>query len=92
MPRKDPIDWDELIRTAQEETDQQFKTELSVITRLTGPDIQNVIMDSGISKENLAEVIKIVSASTTSNIAKANAIAKINKGVHALVALTAKLL
>ena len=48
-------------------------------------------VDSGISKKDLLEVIRIVKTATGTNNAKAKAISNINRGINVLVALVGKL-
>ena len=88
----DPIDWDEIIRNAQQATDQEFQSKISGLTRLTYPEIERIIVDSGISKKDLLEVIRIVKTATGTNNAKAKAISNINRGINVLVALVGKLI
>ena len=88
----DPIDWDEIIRNAQQATDQEFQSKISGLTRLTDPEIERIIVDSGISKKDLLEVIRIVKTATGTNNAKAKAISNINRGINVLVALVGKLI
>ena len=88
----DPIDWDEIIRNAQQATDQEFQSKISGLTRLTDPEIERIIVDSGISKKDLLEVIRIIKTATGTNNAKAKAISNINRGINVLVALVGKLI
>jgi hypothetical protein len=55
-------------------------------------EIESLINDTGISKENLTLVLKEVKDDTKSNFAKATAILNINKGVDLLVGIAEKLI
>ena len=88
----DPINWDEIIRNAQQATDQEFQSQISGLTRLTDPEIEKIIIDSGIGKKDLLEVIRIVKTTTGTNNAKAKAIGNINRGINVLVSLVSKLI
>ena len=86
------IDWDQLMRSAQNATDNQFSNRISALTHLTEPEIETAVMESGISNKDLVEVFRLVRSATLSNEDKAAAVSKINKGVNLLIKLTEKLL
>lgn len=88
MPNK----WDKIAEEAAATTKSEFKSEISSLTRLSDADVTRIISETGISKEELAGVLKEVKDPTKSNMAKAQAIGKINKGVAALVSIVKKLL
>jgi len=87
-----PIDWNTLAANAGTATDAEVKNQISSLSRLNDADIEKLINDTGISKEDLAEVLKIVNNATESNEAKAQSIANINKGFSVLVSVASKLL
>ena len=87
-----PINWNEIASQAGQATDNHFQSQMSSLTRLNDQEIEDLINETGISKENLANVIKEVKDATKSNIDKANAIKNISKGVDVLVGLAGKLI
>lgn len=86
------INWDEIAKKAGETTDEQFKNQISSLTRLNDSEIESLINDTGISKKDLANVIKEIKDATKSNTAKAQAIQKISKGVDALISIVGRLI
>lgn len=88
MPNK----WEELAAGAAEKTDKQFKSEVSSLTRFNDAEIKALIDDSGISKVDLAKVLKEVKDASKDNVAKANAVKEISKGVDVLVSIAKKLI
>jgi len=87
-----PINWNEIAQQAGQATDEQFKNQISSLTRLNDDEIESLIHETGISKENLVSVLKEVKDTTKSNLVKANAINNINKGVGLLVGIASKLI
>jgi len=88
MPNK----FDKLVDAAAQITDDEFKNQFTNLTRLTDSETEKLINDTGISKEDLAKVLKEVKDATASNEQKAAAIQNINNGVSALVAIAKKFL
>lgn len=87
-----PNDWDKIIQSAAKATNAHFAEQLSGLTRLTNADIEALILDSGISKENLADTLQVVKDAGKSNAEKAAAIRNIQQGVDVLVSLVGKLI
>ena len=87
-----PTDWDKIAREVGRETDDHFKNKISSLTRLNEDEIEFLITETGISKEDLATVLKEVKDAAKSNEAKASAISNINKGVDLLVGIASKLI
>lgn len=87
-----PINWNEIAQQTGQATDENFKNQISSLTRLNDDEIESLIHETGISKENLVSVLIEVKDATKSNIAKANAINNINKGVDLLVGIASKLI
>ncbi len=85
-------DWDQLAKEAGESTDDHFKNTMSILTRLNDQEIEDLIMETGISQQDLANVLKEVKAASKSNTDKANAIRNITNGVDVLVGLVARLI
>lgn len=84
--------YDKLATEAQAITDAQFKERFSSLTTLTDNEIGKIIKDTGINKEDLASLLVVIKNATDYNNATAQSIGKIQFGVHALVAITKKLL
>jgi len=87
-----PINWNEIASQAGQSTDDHFKNQISSLTRLNDQEIETLINDTGISKQDLSEVLKEIKDTTKSNTNKANAIKNISKGVDVLVGLVSKLI
>ena len=84
--------WAEIAKEAGQSTDEQFISKISSLTRLNDDEIESLIKDTGISKKDLAAVLKEVKDSTKTNTAKAKAIQNISKGVDSLILLVGKLI
>lgn len=87
-----PNDWDDIIQKAAKATNAHFAEQLSGLTRLTNADIEALILDAGISRENLANTLQVVKDAAKSNADKAAAIRNIHQGVDVLVSLVNKLI
>lgn len=87
-----PIDWNKIANEAATATDEQFSNQISGLTRLNDEEIQSLIFDTGISKEDLVAVLKEIKNATKSNKSKANSISNIGKGLQVLVAIASKLI
>jgi hypothetical protein len=83
MPNK----FKKLAEEAAQLADEHFANRFSSLTRLNEEDIENIINETGINKEDLAAVLQEVKKSTSGNEAKATAIKNIDKGVSALVSI-----
>jgi hypothetical protein len=68
-------------------TDEQFKDRFAALTRFNTKDLENIINETGISQNDLAELLKEVKSATSSNEKKAAAIKNINQGVTTLIAM-----
>jgi hypothetical protein len=84
--------WDDIAHRAGEMTDEQLKNKISSLSRLNDLEIEALINDTGISKQDLADVLKVVNDATLSNEKKAAAIKNIRNGVDLLVKLAGKLM
>jgi hypothetical protein len=91
MPDND-IDWEKIVNKAATTTDNKFKTLMASLTRLTSKQVEDLLKDPKINKEELARIIQVLNDAQTSNNAKADAIARINGGVEIVVGLAQKLL
>ena len=79
--------YDAFADRAAEMTDAAFKNKFATLTRLNMQDLEKVIKETGISQQDLAELLKEVKSAATSNEKKAVAISNINGGVTTLIAL-----
>ena len=87
-----PIDWNKIATDAANATDEEFSSQISGLTRLNDDEIQSLILDTGISRQDLVVVLKEIKNATKNNKSKANSINNINKGAQVLVAIAAKLI
>jgi len=88
MPNK----FDKLAKEAAQMADEHFESEFSSLTSLNDAETEKIINDSGISKQDLAQLLREVKNASSSNEAKAKAIQNIDKGVSALVSIVKKLI
>jgi hypothetical protein len=88
MPNK----YDKLAEQAQAMTDEKFRERFSSLTTLTDNDITKVINDTGISKQDLANLLVAIKNATDFNNQTVKSITSIQKGGEALVAIAKKLL
>ncbi|MBK8226529.1 MAG: hypothetical protein IPK70_05075 [Flavobacteriales bacterium] len=84
-------DFKKLAQDAAAETDAQFVSRLSDLTRLRSTELQK-LLDEGLKREDIAAVLDVVKAAGLSNQQKAKNIAGIGKGLEVLVGLASKLL
>jgi len=68
-------------------TDAQFKERFAALTRLNTKDLEKVMNETGISHQDLAELLKEVKSASVSNEKKAEAIKNINGGITTLIAM-----
>lgn len=87
-----PIDWNQIANDAANETDEHFANKISSLTRFNDTEINQIIYETGISKQDLANILKEVKDTAKSNESKANAVKNIGKGIDALVAITSRLI
>ncbi|PKP49396.1 MAG: hypothetical protein CVT92_15245 [Bacteroidetes bacterium HGW-Bacteroidetes-1] len=87
-----PIDWNQIVTEAANATDEHFANQISSITRFNDTEINQLILDTGISQQDLASTLKEVKDTTKSNESKAIAIGNIEKGVDVLIAIAARLM
>jgi hypothetical protein len=88
MPNK----FDKLAAQAQALTDEQFKIRFSSLTTLNDDEIGKIIKETGISKQNLADLLVEIKNATEFNNETVKSITKIQNGVQALIAIVKKLL
>ncbi|MBN2174005.1 MAG: hypothetical protein JW731_07735 [Bacteroidales bacterium] len=87
-----PTDWKKIAEEIGNQTDEQFRSSISSLIRLNDDEIENLINETGISRENLVKVLEVVRDATKTNSDKATAINNINKGMSLLVGLAGKFL
>lgn len=68
-------------------TDAEFRNKFATLTRLNMIDLEKIIKETGISQQDMAELLKEVKNASNSNEKKAAAISHINGGVTTLVAM-----
>jgi DNA-binding transcriptional regulator YiaG len=86
------INWDDIIQKAKTETDNKFKTKMSSLTTLTNNDIEALISDTGIKKEEFAKVVKILKDAAASNDQKTAALKNITKALQVVVGIASKII
>ncbi len=84
-------DFKKLAQDAAAETDAQFVSRVSDLTRLRSTELQK-LLDEGMKREDIVAVLDVVKAAGLSNQQKAKNIAGIGKGLEVLVGLASKLL
>lgn len=87
-----PTDWDKIAEGTANATDAYFSGQISSLTRLNDDEIQDLLSEPGINKDDLVAVLKEVQDATKSNESKANAIKNIGSGIQTLVGIASKLL
>jgi hypothetical protein len=85
-----PINWDDIANQAASNTDAHFANQISSLTRLNDAEIQHLIFETRISKQDLASVLKEIKDATKSNEAKVDSIKNISGGIEALVSIAGK--
>jgi len=85
------INWDDIADGAAGAADKHFSDRMAELTRLEADEIDKLIFESGISRDNLTRVIEAVKDASVSNEAKAAAIGSIHKGVDALIAIAGRI-
>lgn len=87
-----PTNWDDIIKKASRTSKDNFSNLVSSLVNLTSKDIEELLEEPGIDKENLAQVLKVVQDAAKSNEEKAATISKISNGLQIVVGLAVKLL
>ncbi|HET7819467.1 MAG TPA: hypothetical protein VFL70_09175 [Bacteroidia bacterium] len=82
--------WDDIANQAANATDTHFASQISGLTRLNDKEIESLISETGINKQDLVLVLKEVKDAQKSNEAKAKAIKNIGKGLDVLVSIAGK--
>jgi hypothetical protein len=84
-------DFKKLAQDAAAETDAQFVSRVSDLTRLRSTELQK-LLDEGMKREDIVAVLDVVKAAGLSNQQKAKNLASIGKGLEVLVGIASKLL
>lgn len=84
-------DWGKIAKEAGQATDDHFKNQMALLTTLGNTDLEKLILETGISNQDLTAVLNVVKDTTKSNEQKAQAIANISRGMEVLASV-AKLL
>jgi chorismate mutase len=87
----DNAEWVALRAKANQLANDQFASEASDIATLTKKQVSEIIAESGINKETLANLMAVVSDVTKTNQQKAQAIRNINGFAEVAVSLIGKL-
>ncbi len=77
--------WDKLLDEAEKLTNKQLQKRISSLTSLSDDKIAKIIKETGISKTDIVEVLRIVNDARIKNNDKAQAIKKINGGLETLL-------
>jgi hypothetical protein len=87
----DNAEWEALRAKANQLANDQFATEASDIAALTKKQVSEIIAESGVKKETLANLMATVSDATKTNQQKAQALRNINGFAEVAVSLIGKL-
>lgn len=87
----DNAEWVALRAKANQLANDQFATEASDIAALTKKQVSEIIAESGVNKETLANLMATVSDATKTNQQKAQALRNINGFAEVAVSLISKL-
>ena len=85
-----PKNWDAIAEKAAQKTNEQLSGEISSLTSLNDEEINKIILETGISKQDLTDVLKTLKDASISNDKKATAIKNIAKGVDIVIGIAAK--
>jgi hypothetical protein len=78
-----------IIANAANDSDTAFASKMSSLTRLNDAEIQD-LLNQGISKNDLSQLLQELQDASRSNEAKAAAIKNIRGGVETLITIAAK--
>lgn len=86
------LNWKDLATKAAQNTDEEFKKKISGLTRLNDQEIEELISESGIDKENFISILKEIKDASKSNEEKAKVIMAIEKGTDLIIGIVSKLI
>ncbi|MEO6168150.1 MAG: hypothetical protein ABIO46_12305 [Chitinophagales bacterium] len=85
-------DFKKIAEAAAAKTDEQFAEKISSLIRLHGPELLELMDETGIDRTALSQVLNVLQKTTLSNQQKAEAIKKVNNGLGFLIGVSEKLL
>lgn len=85
-------DFDKLAREADEAARKKLAAEIKTAAGLSSSDLSLIVMETGISKTDLDQLLACVRSATMSNENMAASIRGIHRGVETLTAIVKKLL
>lgn len=85
------INWKKITKEAATATDKEYEQLISTLTSFKEKEVEQLILKTGISKQDLSKILQEVQNATKSNQAKAETIKNINKGIEVLVAIASKI-
>lgn len=77
-------DWGKIAKETGQAVDDHSKSPMDLLTTLGSADLDKLILETGISHQDLTAVLNVVKDATKSNEQKAQAIANISKGVDVI--------
>ena len=89
MPDKET--WEKIRKSAKEQTDAEFASQISSLTRLKDEEITAIAPEPQ-DRKKLAELLKVVKDAAKDNSEKADAIKNVNGFAEIAVSLLSKLL
>lgn len=87
-----PNPYSQLAANAAKLTNQEFSEKFASLSKLTGSEVEEVMQETGIKQEELAELLKAVKLATQYNSQTATDLQRINKAINAMAALLKKLI
>jgi len=86
------IDYKKLAKEAATATNKEYADQIALLTNFKSADIQKIIQQNDIDKEDFLKLIDIIKNNTFDNEKKATAIREINRGLETIISLVSKLI
>lgn len=86
------IDYKKLAKEAATATNKEYADQIALLTNFKSADIQKIIQQNDIDKEDFLKLIDVIKNETLDNEKKAIAIREINKGLETIISLVGKLI
>ncbi|MCA6438319.1 MAG: hypothetical protein ACRCSM_02125 [Sediminibacterium sp.] len=86
------IDYKKLAKEAATATNKEYADQIALLTNFKSADIQKIIQQNDIDKEDFLKLIDIIKNNTLDNEKKATAIREINRGLETIISLVSKLI
>lgn len=86
------IDYKKLAKEAATATNKEYADQIALLTNFKSADIQKIIQQNDIYKEDFLKLIDIIKNNTLDNEKKATAIREINRGLETIISLVSKLI